>query len=351
MQRNTNRLLLLGLALGTVAGCSLVVDPGPLQGGPPADDDAGSDDAGHEDAGRDAGQDAGQDAGHDAGRTEPIDGGTCAAPFTCRAAVPPGWTGPIVLVSGPGDETAPICPGTAPTTAFETLSGWSGEPATCRCTCAEPAAHQLTCSAATLRTSSTCSGGSSHTTVTANQCKSISALPSTGSWLASAVSFTGTGTCAPQPSVATSPVEWAQAHRGCTSGPAIACDGGICAPPIEEGQRLCVYIDGEASCPLGFPDRVLTAEDVLDERGCSECTCGVVVGSCTGSLQIASACSGTPLLHASIPLGGCTSAGTAAGTHHVRGAFSASGSCPAGTVFPEGELIPQQVRTVCCATP
>lgn len=343
MPLDTRSSLALGLALGLISSCTLVVDPGPLQGGPP--------ETGPDAPRADAGDDAGRDAGADADPPEPIDGGSCAAPFTCRPATPPGWNGPIVLVSGPGAAAAPICPGSAPTTAFVTRSGWSGEPATCRCACADPSAAQLTCSAASLRTSSSCSGGSTHTTVAANQCKSISALPSTGSWLASAVTFTGAGTCAPQPTVATPPVEWAEAHRGCASGPPIACAGGICAPSVEEGQRLCVYIEGEASCPIGFAERILTAEDVLDERGCSACTCGAVEGACTGAVQITSACSGTPTLHASIPLGGCTSARAAAGTHHLRGAFSASGSCPASAVSPEGELTPQQVRTVCCAAP
>lgn len=322
-------------------GCTIVVDPGRLQGGAVSGEDGGG---ARDDGGVAAAEDDGG-ARDDAGEQRCAEDG-----FACRAGAPPGWSGPIVLVTGEG-EVPPPCPAAAPVTELVTRSGWSASAATCGCQCAAPLASQMSCANASLRTSSSCGvTGSSHAGVAGSECKSIATLPSTGAWSASTPAFSASGTCAAQPTVATEPVAWAASHRACSAGTPAECAGGICAPPLGQGQRLCVYVEGEVACPAAFPEQLLTAQDVSDQRGCSECTCGSIVGSCSGSVQITNGCGGSTLLHQVIALGACTSARSISGSHYLQGAFSPSGTCAPSEVSPIGALEPQGLRTICCAS-
>lgn len=346
------RRLVTPLTLVLSLGCTAVLDPGRYQGGEGADgggrdattdDDAGDPvrDGGERDGGR---RDAGDGDGGDPGCTE--------AGFTCAPDAPAGWSGPIVFLTGPGADAAPACPGTAPATEFTTQSGLTADPATCGCDCTPPPSGQLSCGTVTIRTASSCFAlGSTHDTIARGQCKSISGMPDSGAWQASSSTLSSTGTCTADPDTSVPPVAWDSSHRACGFGEPAACDTGVCVPSLEAGQRLCVYVDGDATCPPAFPESLSTAEDVADDRGCSACSCGAVEGSCTGSVVLADGCGGLPLARASIPVGGCVASDAYPLPHALHGNFSPSASCPPSAVSATGDAVPQTIRTVCCTAP
>jgi hypothetical protein len=109
-----------------------------------------------------------------------------------------------------------------------------------------------------------------------------------------------------------------------------------------------VYVDGDATCPAGFTERLDTAEDATDTRACSACTCGSLAGTCTGRIDIVDRCSGLPILYASVAFGGCTPAAAYA-SPRASGNYTPNGSCPPSSVSPTGAATPTAVRTVCCA--
>ena len=349
---------LAGLAVFAAAavgpGCSLALDPGRHQRGIDGGSDTGTPDTGNIDTGTpDSNAPDTGVADTNVADTGTFDGGgTCAAGFQCTAPAPPGWNGPVVFISGPGSDAAPVCPGAAPATEFETRSGADARAASCGCTCDEPDASQLSCGAVTVRTASNCIifGGTVVTTVGEGQCVATGGLPSTGSWKASSSTFSATGNCTPNPTETVPPVTYAMSHRGCGFGAPVACGAGVCSPDISGASaRLCVWVDGDATCPAGtYSDRITTAEDVTDTRGCSECTCGAIAGSCEGEINVVSGCGGLPLLRAQIPVGGCVAASLEPLPHNLSGSFSATASCPASRTGPTGGTEPVNVRTVCC---
>ncbi len=353
----------------TIMGCSLALAPSRHQTG--GDVDAAATDAGPEgdagpghdagptpDAGPDhdaAPDDAGPDhdaAPDDAGSTDAGSdaGPSCPTDLVCAPAAPAGWTGPIVLVSGSGAAAAPACPGGAPATAFTTRSGLTAADATCGCSCAAPPSGTMSCGTGTLRTSgSMClTIGSTIATFANGECRSLPGLPSSGNWTLSRPAFTSTGACAPSPATTVPPVVWDASHRACGFGTPTACGASsVCVPSRAAGQRLCVYVDGDAACPSGFPDLVSTADDATDTRGCSACTCGSVSGSCGGAVDIANGCPGT-ILTARVSVAGCVAASPTTGVSGTA-TFTASGACPPSSPAPTGGVVPTTPRTVCCA--
>lgn len=320
------------VALALTLGCTAVLDPNRHQGGQLAD--GGASDGGASDGSTDAGQ---RDGGQD-----------CDSGFRCVPS-PIGWSGPVVLISGPGDANAPACPSFAPSTAFEGRSGLTAPPASCECSCEPPPASALSCSPVSVDTASNCFlvGDRGHS-VAMHECTSVSPLPSSGKWRASSSTFSTTANCTAMATEEVEPLTWMASHRGCDLGEPTVCGDGVCTPPLQAGQQLCVYAEGDAECPPGFPDMRWIAEDVTDERGCSECTCGAVEGECTGHVTVANTCGSFPTAYRQIPVGGCTDAAAYPSPVALHGGFSPTAACPPTEVLPTGEITPVGVRTVCC---
>lgn len=262
------------------------------------------------------------------------------------SGAPQGWSGPVVLVSTTSSD-APPCPATAPHTEFTTHSGLSAPAAICGCACDQPAASQLSCGDVTLTSAGDCfSTGMTLGTVgvKAGDCVALSSLPTFGVWLTSASTFSATGTCTPHPEVDVTPVQWAATHRACGFTDSTP-------PPLGSDEQLCVYTDGEATCPAEFPDALDTAEDAPDTRGCSKCTCGDISGSCTGNVTIQSdGCVGFQPALVTLPVGQCGPPQDPGGSDYtLRADVMMAASCPPSGVASVGEAKPTNVRTICCA--
>ena len=122
--------------------------------------------------------------------------------------------------------------------------------------------------------------------------------------------------------------------------------------PFKPG--VCVWQDGDASCPAGYSNRYRLAEQYQDNRGCEPCVCDSLVGgscdvvahlydspSCTQGIEVTDdSCEG--------PHGPATVSGLdVSSTWETDGKGAVCGSPSGGNVT--GELKPTGGITVCGA--
>ncbi|MEM9188073.1 MAG: hypothetical protein AAGF12_02765 [Myxococcota bacterium] len=270
----------------------------------------------------------------------------CPADFDCVANAPAGWMGPVILVTDTPD-IIPDCPSDAPMSEFAARSGLTAPDAECQCTCDSPA--ELSCTPVSLYSGTAClpMGMSEQATVESQMCETFSVVIAGRNWRASESSVVA-GDCNPNPTQVVPPSTWQASHRACSFGTPSACGPGICAPALETGERLCVYVTGDsATCPAGFEDRIITGEGVADDRRCEDCECGPFEGTCNGDILVSANCDLISTRIATIPLGTC---GTydIPGSAAARGGFTPSGGCTPQGGSRAGTAAPAIPRTVCC---
>jgi hypothetical protein len=338
-------------------------DAGPTGGG----------DAGDAEAPGDAG-DAGDSGG--AGACNPsapdCSNPQCQQDFTCTAAAPAGWFGPVALFDqsgGPPTPVAAACSGSYTGDAFDGNSNPTSPAASCGCTCGSlqgvcsnpsvtiypdnacvPANHcgQAGAPACTVADGPSCSSG--------GQSAQVSTLPQP----------TGAGSCAAGVTQTGLPgSQWAHTGRGCASGRAFATGGcaaqHVCAdkPPSSFGSSLCVWQNANTDCSAatGYPLLHKYYSGVLDTRGCAlgSCGCGTpasVTCALTGVTSYTTPdCSGggTPL--GDLTVGHCN----VVGNDQIFGmttAVSASGQCTGnGSATSTGSVAADTTTavTVCCS--
>jgi hypothetical protein len=130
-------------------------------------------------------------------------------------------------------------------------------------------------------------------------------------------------------------------QNGCTAGQ-------VCAPapaaPME--PRLCVFMAGDVACPnVGYSVRRTVYGGVVDNRGCTPCSCGTPTGvSCAATLQ--EGCGQTGTVH-DLPTvcGGLSDPGSVT---LLAAPVASGGSCPADGGIPTGSAAPSSPTTVCC---
>jgi len=80
---------------------------------------------------------------------------------------------------------------------------------------------------------------------------------------------------------------WGTVARECSLWPLTGdgCETGqACVPGTPPGYALCVFRDGDdpaVECPEEYPDRLVVAAGVADDRTCEPCTCGEPDGTCS----------------------------------------------------------------------
>ncbi len=356
-----------------LTGCSLLLAPSRHQGG--AGDAGAVADGGDRDAaqGHDGG--SGRDAGssRDAasgeagtGEAGTLDAGSaCPSLFECAPAMPPpGWNGPVVLLTGPGDGSPPSCPTNAPFMDGPIVySGLMADPATCTCSCAPPSPVG-SCGSATLQNkSSMCSlvSGLTDVATIANGMCGLVGLASTGNWTLRPPAFTpSSGTCTPNHTTTKPPVGWSASYRPCGFDTRSCGASSICVPTRDAGRQLCIYVDGDATCPAAFGTKLVTTKhvdpvtDLQDTRDCSTCSCGAVGGSCTGFVDISADSGngcleiGTEVKHVS----GCTPAVAISppNDYYAHVDYAPDAGCPADGGMPQGMVTLTTQQTFCCTS-
>lgn len=282
---------------------------------------------------------------------------TACVDYECVALPGTGtWNGPGILYDG-DPSMVPSCPAEFPMVAMEGLADPVQQDATCSaCTCSTPG---ITCNVGILTShgSGTCGGSSDNHTQpnTANMCATINASANTSSYDATSPTVSA-GNCTPSGGVPTVPM--AQANRAVRLCSVALSDAGCgasderCVPsqvgtPFE-GQ-VCIWRDGDTSCPNAYSNKHLFATDLNDTRDCSNCNCGGAAGfGCTVTTHVYSDGNCTNQL-ATVPNNGtsCVQAGQGASIDVTK--TITAGSCPSSGGNPTGSVsLGANLTTVCC---
>ncbi|HWB81436.1 MAG TPA: hypothetical protein VG755_41020 [Nannocystaceae bacterium] len=299
----------------------------------------------------DDGSDDGDSAstGTDDGSTGSTDDGPLACTGTCVSA-PVGWNGPVVLRIDEHDS--PSCADPAyDQLAVEGYGDVIAPEAQCGCDCT--VGEEVEC-AATL------------TSFTSNSCFAVeeswdlhtgcNVIGSPAGYFEIDYDASG-GACDPSPTVEIGPFDVTD-YRAACSTTAMAegvCDGdATCVPAPADAARLCWWSDGDVPCPdmLAGTREVIYTDDAIDDRGCDECSCNPVSGSCEESVAYlvatSPACQLNPGGFSAIVEGDCSSSGVVQSL--LLGAPVAATTCTAaGRPAANGSVEPQGPITVCCA--
>ncbi|WP_437761938.1 hypothetical protein WMF27_02040 [Sorangium sp. So ce281] len=271
--------------------------------------------------------------------------------FAC-VAVPEGWQGPGLLYQGP--EAADVaCPEGFPERVDVGGRDPVDTPATCSpCACGAPTVACET-PAVTVYTRGACGGADVTLPVQTEDCINIGGDFQAGSYSGEAPGV-DSATCAPAGGEATLPpprfgIEGLVCAAASDAGGCEADEA--CAPreidaPFEQGA--CVWRDGERSCPEGFGERHVFASSMVDDRGCTRCTCDTGGVRCAATLTLfeQSRCRGPG---ETVPFNGaCVDDPPPAASVSIE--VTGSGSCQPRGGAPSGEVEEGDDRiTVCCA--
>jgi hypothetical protein len=382
--RVTRTVLGLGLTLAVATtGCGSNDCAETATCDPPADGSAGSDVVGVDAVGMDAGDASpGTDAttggdsstGTDA-MTVPdvvfVDSASCPTGSQCVDPVPTGWSGPLILsdqTSGPPAPTAPACPSSYSTDAYDGNGTLSAPAATCGCSCgtltSAGSCNSTTPLGVELFTSTDCSG---------TACDSA-ALPYSPTGFCVGTGCSGVmsarvqqatpenGTCTAAPSQTIPPWAWSETARACQP----ASVGGGCSasqvcvptPPSPFQAQLCILQSGDVACPAGSTYSVKHTfyGSTMDSRACSMCSCGEATGgTCSGGTVIVasedtgSQCGG---MTSNIPTdGNCYPVSIGNGNAFAEAtavATASGGTCAPMGGTATGAVTPAEPTTICC---
>ncbi|WP_437677427.1 hypothetical protein [Sorangium sp. So ce131] len=270
--------------------------------------------------------------------------------FSC-VAVPEDWEGPGLLYAGPAAEEV-ACPAGFPTRVD--VGGRDVEaPATCSpCACGEP---EVRCDEpdVTAYLDNECDDATLTVGLPPRVCvplrnnlpfESYSGAPPgvrSASCPASGGEPTGP---APRFGVQALVCALGSSTGGCGAGE-------TCAPrdvddPFQPGA--CVWHEGERRCPEGFGERHVFARDVIDDRGCTRCTCDEDDVRCTATTTFFADDSCDDATVSVRHDESCADDVPAAAS--VRVEVAATGSCRPRGGSPTGEAVEGGDRiTVCCA--
>jgi hypothetical protein len=228
----------------------------------------------------------------DAGSTDTGTSELCPPTHACIPDIPTDWNGPVIrAMSSASSATRPECPETWPDVATEVFSDLVAPAATCGCECG-PAIDVSCDPTLTIRNygaTPTCSDVVPSTfVITSSGCN---LLPNTvaGStyWTADPVQSVG-GSCEPLSEVALDDAQFETRLLACGGAELLngCATGNVCAPASVEGfeSSLCVWREGDHTCPSSYARKELLFRDIDDQRGCQQCTCGDPRGLCNSAL-------------------------------------------------------------------
>ncbi|HSN98202.1 MAG TPA: hypothetical protein VLS89_07885 [Candidatus Nanopelagicales bacterium] len=275
-----------------------------------------------------------------------------------------GWTGPVLLWTGPEGSVAPSCPEYAPAKLFEGHDGLRFTSGCAPCLC-EPAPCQMPAGVEASDQACADTGPSAPLQALSipegwgGACLAQTTIPDAA--LTSLFTEPTTlGPCTPVegPVPTDGSFQWETFARACGSAkiPA-ACEDKAqhCAPPAGGGFRQCVFQEGDAPrCPAAYPERRVFFLGTTGSLDCSACTCGPPEGGdCRVKLSAFSdtTCGAefdpvTPLAfqadcHDVLPSGDLRS---------VSGEWlkNEPGDCEPGGGQPQGYVVPDNAATFCC---
>ena len=276
-------------------------------------------------------------------------GATCAG--HCTPPVPAGFHGPVFVANT--SEDPPPCPAEAPVAVADLHTGLIAPLAECTCECGDPTG--LSCSATTLtaRGSNCFQPALDPDTWTLEPGNCVPHFSSSEAFSASVPTLdTAGGTCAVSDGETVSPAGWENNLRLCEAQvDADGCDGErpCVDTPSEYYGQLCVYVEGEATCPNeGWEVQEVAYEGIDDDRSCTSCSCGDPQGSCGGTVHLTeTGCGAGSFLTDTVDVGACADANTSAATHAQYTPQIDAACAPIGGEA-QGEAAGAGMVTLCC---
>ncbi len=294
----------------------------------------------------------------------------------CLPSPPPGWQGPVVLFSKPGEGGSPeACTGSYRKAFFTGGLGvlfdeWQDD--ACRYSCGPPYGYDCAKTSARLtyyRNSSDCdvlSGGRPCDTWDGN-CALHDLCASGGPDASVEIETLDLGSdskCDPNPPVLRArSAYWKLVSRACTlaSAPSGACgEGERPIPPDAEGKLFCIAQAGEVACPeVDYPRRQLRYAGFDDRRTCPEGWCNTPQDVCDVTVDFfdpTDATCGSPI--ATLRRGQCLPISWRERRAVVRestesgvgrcGAFPVTNMGQEGVGEALGTVLPAEPMTFCC---
>lgn len=210
------------------------------------------------------------------------DSGTSECDGRVCLEVPDGWSGPVLVEEGTVGSTSDC--GT--TEAFIANTGLNASAAGCECECGDPGVDcdgQLT----TLNRAS--SGGCMDFTASEemvnNGCTDTAYYDDSWMWFRVEDADTAGESCDPSFSESVPPASWTNEVRGCEAPQSSSCgDSGTCLDFETSGLDVCIWRPGDEECPSQSFTKTVAYQGFSDTRACTDCSCGNVVGECTGQI-------------------------------------------------------------------
>jgi hypothetical protein len=292
----------------------------------------------------------------DEGSSDDEVGPVCPQTHECVPAAPEGWEGPVALLQSLVDDDEPECGEGYSEVATVGYQGLVAAPAECGCSCGD--AEGVSCALSVIARfwgdDPTCSENvpaqyEFFTTV----CNGLpAALAANTYWTVHPGQVTG-GSCEPIPTMEIDPARFEKRVTACATSDLLdGCSPSeTCAPRAQAPfmDRLCVWQSGESDCPEGYADGHTLFSDIVDERGCADCTCGEPVGLCdTGSLTLLSQPCNPPVAGVLTPNGHCQSSSNQQAVSAIYNPGAPSSFCAASESSAVGTAAHEGPVTVCC---
>ena len=211
---------------------------------------------------------------------------------SCTREAPLGWNGPVVR--GIGTDA---CAADYPDVAATAFAGVSGDPADCTCACGAPSggscAGTTTVSAYDTSTASNSSGCNSLTeTFSIPSNNYIDPNDSGVRFRVAPREVAADPSCTPSSSENVDPSSLNGEIELCYGDvvEGVCGENEVCVPSIGGGfvAGYCIWAEGTQDCPAssGYTAQEVLYTDVIDNRGCSTCSCGDAQNvACGGSVE------------------------------------------------------------------
>jgi hypothetical protein len=281
----------------------------------------------------------------------------CADP-TCQPAAacvpdPAQWAGPHAAAIFLTGQTQP-CPGGWSTPQVTYAAGSIvAPPAMCGCACgAVTGACNAHATLTTYPTGCTAVAGAS-LPMTDGQCQPLGGFGALVAAKGTPPQPSSTGSCSPAPSKTVPPYTTSNVAVFCAAKSSLlqggCADGMVCAPRPDAPYKICVAVQGTATCPAGYANKLNVYESFNDTRSCSDCNCGAPANvACSGQIGFFSdpSCGGAPF--ATLPVNNMC-VGLTNGTIPGAGRYTSAtiGACTPGPVSPTGNVTINPI-TMCC---
>lgn len=275
----------------------------------------------------------------------------CAAEELCIEAAPPGWDGPGLQVVGNGN-VPPECGGSYPLGDVGGLVDVAVDPPLCDCEC-EPMADAA-CDPVQIvyHDGLGCGSGQGANSLADGECGSFFIGQGIESVIADFPSAAPGQICgSPVVDETVPPLDIINPTSLCLPESfGSSCGENSTCLPQTEISTYCIAREGDVPCPAdsAYDQRTVIYQNIDDQRGCGECSCGALLGQCAGNISVHSSgnCGGGAL---AFDLGVCENFPDPEFVSARYNQTEAQFACEAGQVSPTGAVDLLDPTTFCCA--